>query len=301
MTYFSSHIGEFAALLTALFWTITALAFESATNKVGSMAVNFIRLVIAFFILCIVSYFVRGVVLPTDATNHAWLWLAISGLVGFVFGDYFLFKSFPLITSRIAMLIMTIVPPITALLGWHLMGERMNMYNILGMTLTMIGISMAIFRRGSKNEKTKISRPLMGFLFAFLGAIGQAIGLILSKYGMRDYNFFAATQIRIIAGIFGFIILITFFRRWFTIKSTVRNRPAMTVILTGSIFGPFLGVSFSLYAVQNTIAGIAATLMAIVPVLIILPSFLIFRQKVTLMEVLGAFISVTGIALFFIE
>jgi len=299
LSYFSTHIGEFAALLTAVFWTITAIAFESATTKVGSMAVNFVRLVLALIILCIVTYFVRGMVLPVDATGHAWIWLSVSGLVGFVFGDYFLFKSYPLITSRISMLIMTLVPPITAVLGWFLMQEKMNMYNILGMVLTMIGIGMAILKRGSDKDKARISRPVAGLLFALLGSIGQAVGLILSKYGMQEYNFFAATQIRIIAGIFGFIIMVTFFRRWITIGKTLRNRPAMTGIIIGSVFGPFLGVSFSLFAVQNTVAGIAATLMSTVPVLIILPSLLIFRQKTTLMEVLGAFISVIGVALFF--
>jgi len=46
-----SHLGEFAALLTAMFWTVTALAFEAASRRIGSMAVNLLRLVIGFAFL----------------------------------------------------------------------------------------------------------------------------------------------------------------------------------------------------------------------------------------------------------
>src|ERR1035437_9943246 len=107
---FSSHIGEFAALLTACCWTATALAFESASNKVGSIAVNLIRLLLAFCYLSIFTLITRNMALPLDATGSMWTWLSISGFIGFVIGDLFLFKAFSIIGSRISMLIMTIVP-----------------------------------------------------------------------------------------------------------------------------------------------------------------------------------------------
>ena len=55
-----THIGEFAALLVAVFWTFSALAFESASKIVGSLAVNIIRLFLAFVFLSCLSYFYRG-------------------------------------------------------------------------------------------------------------------------------------------------------------------------------------------------------------------------------------------------
>ena len=68
----------------------------------------------------------------------------------------------------------------------------------------------------------------------------------------------------------------------------------------GSIFGPFLGVSFSLVAVSYTSTGIASTLMAIVPVLIIPAVVLLYKQKVSLKEIIGAVLSVVGVVIFFI-
>jgi drug/metabolite transporter (DMT)-like permease len=74
----------------------------------------------------------------------------------------------------------------------------------------------------------------------------------------------------------------------------------MAVMSLGSLFGPFLGVSFSLLAVKHTATGIAATIMAIVPVLIIAPSVALFKEKVTLREIVGALVAVAGVAVLFL-
>ncbi len=297
----ASHLGEFSALAVAFFWTVTALAFEHASVRVGSLSVNFIRLVMAFIFLSIFSWLHRGLPLPTDASPANWGWLSLSGVIGFVLGDLFLFKSYTMIGSRFSMLIMTLVPPITAFTGWIILGETLTMFNLFGMFLTFAGIATAIFSRRSKDpERTRQLSP-RGILYAFGGAVGQAVGLVLSKLGMGNYDAFAATQIRIITGMVGFGIIVLLLRRTSNIKKAVRNKTGMRSILIGSFFGPFLGVSLSLFAVQHTSTGIASTIMAIVPILIIPPAIIFFKQKVTLPEVIGAVLSVTGVALFFIE
>jgi drug/metabolite transporter (DMT)-like permease len=294
------RIGELAALFTALCWTVTALAFESASRKVGSVAVNIIRLVMALVLLSLFSYIRRGMFFPMDATAYNWFWLILSGLAGFVIGDLFLFKSFTVIGSRLSMLVMTLVPPISALIGWLLMGELLSALNMLGMLLTLSGIALVIFFRKKKNLQPVDKIPVKGLLYAFGGAVGQAVGLVLSKYGMGDYDPFSATQIRVIAGIVGFGVIIHFFRRWLAVGLATKNRKAMLLMLLGATFGPFLGVSASLIAVQNTATGIASTIMSITPILIIPPTIIFFKQKVSWKEVIGAVISVCGVALFFI-
>jgi len=297
----SSYTGELAALATAFFWTITAMAFEVGSKNIGSLALNMIRLILAFIFLSIFNLIARGMILPIDASTHAWVWLSVSGLVGFVFGDYFLFRAFAAISARIAMLIMTLVPPITALIGWMILGESMTLLEVTGMILTISGIAMAIFSRGGENgKKVRLSYPLKGILYALGGTVGQAVGLVLSKYGMGDYHAFAATQIRIIAGMIGFAVIIIVLNKGHLIRKAFKSRPGMIGTGIGSVFGPFLGVSFSLLAVKYATTGVASTIMAIVPILIIPPAILFFKQKVTWLEILGAFISVGGVTLFFI-
>jgi len=295
-----SHYGELAALATALFWTVTALSFEMAGKRVGTLSLNLIRLCMGFVFLTIFLTVTRGTPLPPGATAHNWIWLSVSGLIGFTLGDLLLFKSFILIGARVSMLIMALVPPITALIGWIIMGETLSHANLLGMALVIGGISLVVLERSPDRSRVVFSRPMRGVLAAFGGAVGQAVGLVLSKYGMQGRDAFAATQIRIIAGVAGFLVVITIMGFWRRIGLALRDGKAMGPITLGAFFGPFLGVSFSLLAVRHTATGIAATIMAIVPVLIIAPSVILFKEKVTIREVTGAVIAVAGVAALFL-
>jgi drug/metabolite transporter (DMT)-like permease len=295
-----AYYGELAALATAFFWTVTAMSFEVAGKRVGTLSLNLIRLCIGLAFLTIFLTVIRGAALPLDATAHNWIWLSVSGVIGFTIGDLLLFKGFILIGSRVSMLVMALVPPITALIGWIVMGETLTLANLLGMALVVGGISMVVLERSPGSRQVVFSRPLRGILAAFGGAVGQAVGLVLSKYGMRGYDAFAATQIRIIAGTAGFLVVVTLMGFWRRIGLALRDRKAMGTMSLGAFFGPFLGVSFSLLAVKYTTTGVAATLMALVPVLIIAPSAVLFKEKVTLREIAGAVVAVAGVAVLFL-
>jgi len=301
-----NYFGEIAALLTAVFWTVTSMSFESAGKKVGSLAVNLIRLVIAFILYSILSWITRGSIFPFDAGRERIFWLSLSGLVGFVLGDLFLFQAFVVVGARISMLIMALSPPITALAGWLILGEKLSPMNWLGMTVTLSGISIVILKKqnsddpGNKQKKITAAYSVSGILLAFGGAVGQGVGLVLSKKGMGNYDAFASSQIRVLTGIIGFAILFIFMKRYGRVWTALKNRAAMKRIYLGSFFGPFLGVSFSLLAVQHTQAGIAATIMAIVPVLIIPPAIILFKEKVNWKEIAGAIVAVAGVAVFFL-
>ena len=304
----TSHLGEFAALLTTVFWTITALAFETASKRIGSMHVNLLRLGLATVFLSLFSYYHRGLFFPLDADLHTWTWLAVSGIVGFVIGDYCLFKAYEITGARVAMLMMTLAPIFAAFGAWILLGEVMSLINMLAMIITLAGIALVIFTRTTGAPAGKIpgkksvsmSYPTRGIVFGIITAAGQGVGLVLSKYGMRDFDPFAASQIRVITGFIGFASLFFILGRWRELPVSFRDPTAMKMLVLGSIFGPFLGVSFSLMAVQHTNAGIAQTIMSLTPVLIIPPAVLINKEKVTSREIIGAIIAVSGVILFFV-
>lgn len=310
--------GELAALGTACCWTVTALSFEAASRRVGSLAVNLIRLILAAFFVAIWGWITRGHPLPTDATMHAWLWLGLSGLVGFSIGDLCLFRAFVVLGARLTMLVFALTPLITALIGLAFLGEQLTALDWLGMGCTIGGVAWVVAERvprnpgGSKARGETAERvpirsnttqrvPIRGVLLAMGAAAGQAIGLVMSKHGMGSYDAFAANQIRILAGIAGFSILFFAIRWWPKVFSALTHRPAMLRTSLGAVFGPFLGVSLSLIAVRYTTTGVAATIMSLVPVLIIAPSILLFREKISLRAVGGALIAVAGVALLFLQ
>jgi len=301
-----NYYGEIAGIGTAVCWTATSMFFEAAGKRIGSLSVNLIRLFMAFFLLGTVTWITRGYFLPLDATTHNLTWLALSGLIGFTIGDLLLFQAFVVVGARISMLVMALAPPVAAIAGWIILGEAMTTKGLLGMMITLTGIMMVVLNRPAKEQNGKkpklrdwFENPL-GLLLAFGGAAGQAVGLVLSKKGMENYDVIASTHIRVMAGAIGFMIVFTFMRRWSRVFSALKDKKAMLFTSGGAFFGPFLGVTLSLVAVKFTSAGIAQTLTSLVPVIIILPSVFIFKERVTPREVLGAFVAVAGVAMFFI-
>jgi len=301
------HIGQLAALATAFCWTITGITYQIAGKKIGSVNVNMIRMVIAIVLLSTYGYIAYGSFLPVNAAPHNLLWLSLSGLVGFVFGDLCLFQAYVVVGARVGMLVMTLSSPIAAIFGWLIMGETMSAMSLLGMALTLGGIALVILERptdssenGRENGKLRLSYPLKGILLALGGAFGQGFGLVLSKYGIGNYNAIQGTQIRAIAALVGFAVVFFFIRQWPKFFQSLRSPKVISVVAIGSVFGPFLGVSLSLFAIQHTTTGVASTIMSIMPILIIPVSILLFKEKVTLKEVIGALIAIGGVGLFFL-
>jgi drug/metabolite transporter (DMT)-like permease len=296
------NVGALAALGTAFAWTITAIAFEYAGKRIGAVALNFLRLVLGCLFLGLYGLVARGLFFPFDAPLPAWLWLGASGLVGLVLGDLLLFQAFIDIGSRVAMLVYATAPAITAVLGFVVLGERVSLVGVGGMCLTLVGIAIVVFGRRRAAELPAVRRPrrARGLALAFGATIAQAAGLILGKLGAGAMDPFAGTQIRVVAGVLGFAVALLATRSWKGIAMALGDGKAVASLSLGSFFGPFLGVSLSLLAVQSGNVGIASAIMSIVPILIIAPSALLLKEKVALREIVGSFVAVAGVFALFL-
>ena len=254
-------LGQTAALGTAVCWTFTALAFSAAGSRIGSMTVNLIRLVMAVGLLGAYGWLAHDRAFPFDASAHQWVWLSVSGLVGFTFGDLCLFRAFVVLGPRLSTLVMSLAPAFAASIGFLLLGETLHSRDLLGMGLTMLGVGWASSERRPEVpfDRGSIAHPprptLQGLALALGGAAGQGGGLVLLKFGMQDYDPFAATQIRVVAGIVGFTAVFQALGWWSRVGTALADRRAILYTSIGAFFGPFLGVSLSLLAVQHIESG----------------------------------------------
>ncbi len=308
-----SHIGEILSLTVAMIWTCTAIFADEASHRIGSTTVNVIRLVLGTFFLGALLWCTIGVPWPLYADSRTWLWLALSALVGYVFGDFCLFNCYLYVGARFGQLFMTIAPLMAAIAGWIMLGEAMSWKGWVAMAITLTGIAISILSRDSDHH-LHTSLPLMGILLGIGAGIGQGVGLVLSKIGMQYYSEaipaeaakvasmmpFAATMIRAIVGGIGFLILMTLSRKLYMLRDAIHNGKGLMFAILVTLTGPVLGVSLSLMAVRYANAGIASTLMALSPVFILLPYSLIYKKKVSLRELLGVVVSVAGVAIFFL-
>jgi len=308
------YLGEIISLAVAVSWTVTALFAEVASKRIGSLQFNVVRMFLSIVMLGLTLWCFTGSPVPLYANGDAWLWLSLSGFVGYLLGDYCLFNSYILIGSRFGQLFMTLAPIAAAFSAWAILGERMSFQAVVGMLVTISGIGLSVLNKGGGKHRLSLKLPLKGVLFGIGAGIGQGVGLVLSKVGMNHYVQsipageemvadlmpFASTMIRAITGFVGFFLVMAFQKKLSTMSVALRNRKGMNAALWATFAGPFIGVSLSLMAVQYTEAGIASTLMALTPILILWPSSFFFGQKVTAKEIAGAVISVVGVSLFFI-
>ena len=303
------YLGEFISIGVAFSWTATALLSEFGSKRLGNLTLNVLRMALALLFSVVLFGVVTGNILPPGASAEACGWMLLSGLVGYVIGDFCLFQCYIIIGSRYGQLFMTLAPLSAALMAWVTLGQQMTLMSILAMLVTLFGISISVLGRG-EHHKVSLKLPLNGILFAIGAAVCQGVGLVLSKIGMDYYEPsasmpewlvpFSANFYRCVAGIIGFTFLLYYRDGMAPLREAMHDKKGLSVATATTIFGPFVGVGFSLMAVQYTAAGIASTLMAMTPIIIIMPAYWLFHEKITWKAVLGALISVMGVSLFFL-
>lgn len=309
------YLGEIISLVVALSWTATALFADVASHRLGALPLNLIRMLISLLMLAVLLWAVTGTPGPAYADGATWFWLALSGVVGYVFGDYCLFNSYIVFGSRYGQLFMTLSPPVAGITGWMMLGEALSWKSWIAMLVTLAGISISILVRGGEDHKLTLKLPLKGVLYGIGAGVGQGVGLVISKIGMEYYAAalppdapqaaatmmpFAGTFIRAIAGLLGFFLILALRKELGQVGAAFRDRKGMKFATLTTFFGPFIGVSLSLMAVQYAKAGIASTLMSLTPVLIIVPYAIMKHQKISFKETLGTFVTVAGVAMFFL-
>ena len=160
-----------------------------------------------------------------------------------------------------------------------------------------------------------LNLPLKGILFGIGAGLGQGVGLVLSKIGLdhyvadvpatllpsvEDFLPFGSNMIRCVAGFVCFYAWLLLSGHGGRMRESLKEHRGLLAMLVAVFSGPFIGVGFSLMAVQYTAAGIASTIMAMTPIIILLPSKWLFHQPITARTVVGAVISMVGVSLFFL-
>ena len=305
--------GELLSLLVAVMWTFTALFAEVASKRMGTLVLNVWRMLLTILLLGIALWWTCGKPWPQYASTDVWKWFLASGFMGFVFGDYCLFNAYIVMGSRFGQLFMTLASPFAAIAAWFMMGETMNLLALLGMIVTLSGIGISIMGKDDAGAR-HLKLPRKGILLGIGAGMGQGIGLVLSKQGLMHYAAeipaeatdvaammpFAGTQIRAIMGLIGFGATLLFLGKWRNMLRFFTDVRGAAAAMGAILLGPFFGVSLSLMAVGMTNTGVAQTLMSLTPILILWPSRMMFGTKVSMQEVVGAVIAVTGASLFFL-
>ncbi len=294
--------GELAALGTASCWALGANLFTAAGRRVGAVVLNRQRVTLAALLLMAALWVARGSPWPWWATRPQVAWLAISGLIGFVFGDTWFIRAMVILGAGRAGLMASLAPLFTALVGWPLLGERLGPQAWLGMALTVAGVAWVMMARDTREHAREHGRIGPGVVAGFLGALGQAVGYVLSKLALRSgIDPLSANTIRIVAAALAIGTLTALRGELVPTVTALRDRAAVGFMAAGTLFGPVLGVLLSLTALQFTQAGVAASIIAVYPIPALAISSRFHGEPLSARSLLGAVLAVTGVVVLFLR
>jgi drug/metabolite transporter (DMT)-like permease len=257
--------------------------------------------VLAVLLVGATHWLFYGQPFPVDAGATRYLWLTVSAIVGLVIGDSLLFQAYILIGARLGILLLSLSPLWGTLLAWILLGERLTLPELAAIALALAGVAWVVLERGRASSAHETRGPgfTRGILFGLGAGLCQAAGLVLSKPALADgFPALSAVMIRMTVGM---VVLWT----WAAVRGeagpTIRrlraDRRAATAIFGGAFVGPFIGVWLSLVAVQTARVGIAATLMAMSPVLSLPLVHWVFGERISPRAILGTLVAMSGVVL----
>lgn len=299
--------GLLAALGTLVCWTAGTFSFTIASQRSEPAAVNRVRLFYATLLLSVVVILLfklppgRLFSLPLW---EEWFWLGLSGIIGLTLGDYFAFTAYRILGSSRTSLFSTFAPVAALLLGMAMLGEDMNGTGITGMAISIGGIAWFIHTtRKSKDESIDRKHITKGIVFAILGAVGQGLGLVCAKKGLNvmhadghDLSAVHATWIRMGVATVAAYSIAVFKRNIFSEFATLTTEKSRFIpIITGTAFGPVMGVSLSLVAATYLQVGVAQTIFSMLPLTVMFAATVSGREKLSAASVIAALLSMLGV------
>jgi drug/metabolite transporter (DMT)-like permease len=300
----SVYSGEIAALLTALCWSFGAIFYTVAGRFLGPVTINRLRLLLSLIFLAAAHWLLLSTPLPLGAEASRWFWLGLSGIIGLALGDILLFQAYVWIGPRLAMLLKSLAPVFSALLAWLFLAEALTLGQIVGVVLTVGGVSWVVLDRNGSGQRApgEGQRYGWGILFGLGAAITQAAGLITAKKGLGgDFPALSGHLIRMLvaaAAIWGVTLWQKQVRT--TIEQLVSQPLAARHFIIGTVLGPVVGVWLSMVAVQRAQVGIASTLMALVPIFMLPIGYFVFKERFGWPAVVGTVVAVAGVGLLFL-
>ncbi len=230
-------------------------------------------------------------------SNESLTALAISGLVGIVFGDTLYFLTLVRLGARKTLLLGSLIPVTTALVAVVFLNEQISALSWLGIIITITGVTYVLWQRATENEELENIRS--GLFYGLLFVATNALGIIAAKVGVTDVPALEATFIRqtfAIAGLTFWGLMVRDLVGW---VKPLRNPRLLKILVIAAIIGAFIGTWLSIAALKYTHAAVAATLNSTSPLFILPLVMFMLKERVTPREVTGAVVAVGGIAVYF--
>lgn len=280
-------IGETLAILSALMQAISTVLSAEALKKVDPIWLNAIKSLASAVVMFPIVAVTGDLISLTNVRLDALFLVILAAIVGFGFGDTFLFKSIVLIGVSKAYTISFTSPLFTMILAVVFLNEPFLLRYLIGTILIVMSLAIISLELEKGGGRKNIS--LKGILIAVAAAICWAVGTILATLGLRNISVLLANAVRF--PILALLLLIISKPRE---KREVTRRDLLLLSASGVIGMVFGGITF-LLSIQLIGASRTSPLNASSPVLASIISKAFLREKVTVRLILSSILIAIGI------
>ena len=277
-----------AVVLAMIFWSFSFIWFKVANETFRPLTIVFIRLVLAVILLTFFIFLTGNYVKIKKGDKK--LFFLLSVFEPFL---YFLGESFGLtyVSATVGSVIISTIPVIATLGAWLILRERLRVINYAGILISFIGILVFVL---SKEGGISFNIKGLGLLsIAVFSAVSY--NLTLSKL-IRSYSPVFIVYIQNIIGSLLFlpIFLITEFHH---LINTSFSFPDFLPIIELSVFASCGAFILFAWSVKNMGISRANVFTNFIPVFTAFFSFIILGDKLSLQNIGGMVIVITGIFL----
>jgi drug/metabolite transporter (DMT)-like permease len=302
-------LGELAALCAAALWAVASILWTRLGRTHDAVALNLLKCVVAALFLSATLAILHGTPWPPGLDSSAFFWLGLSGLFGLTIGDSAYFLALQRLGPRKTLLIWSAAPGLSALLAWPVLGEPVHAVMLIGMALTLSGVTWVVLERSDEGNDTGLpslhqSTTFWGLAFAAVALAGQASSNVLVKYGALlggdSVGALEASIVRLAIGSLGIGFYLGALGRITGAIAPLRESSSRATALVAIFLGTFLGIWLMSYGVIHAEVGVAATLNSTSPLFVLPLVVWMEGEKLTYRSVLGALVAVAGVAVLFL-
>lgn len=263
-------VYEAAALAAATCWAVTGLLSAGPSQHLGAIAFNRLRMVMVFAMLTIFTALTSG---WSSLSSYHLVPLILSGFIGIFLGDTALFLTLNRLGPRRTAMVFSLNAPLSAVLGWLLLGELLTPSQIVGIATTFLGVILAIRfgkRKSQLHHWESIKGPLwLGVGIGLIAALSQSVGSLIARPVMETgVDPVAASTIRI--GVAALCLVLLTLLPYQRLKPTGNLAPRIIGIVAFSgMLGMGIGMTLILYALSGGKVGVISTLSATTPAILL--------------------------------
>jgi drug/metabolite transporter (DMT)-like permease len=287
-------VGEFLALLTALIWAAAVILLKRSGETVPPFALNLFRVTVSIALLVPTAVLAGQASISSASLSDIGL-LVASGALGVAVSDTLFHASLNRIGAGISAIIDSLYSPLTVLLAFLVLNERLSALQLGGMALVLGGVSAAA--RHEPPHGVAPRQVAVGVALGVFAMFALAVAIVIAKPVLDRSPLMWAVTVRQVGCLAVMLPIALVSRRRTQILGALRPSRVWLHSLPGALLGSYLGLMCWIGGLKYTKVGVATILNQSSTIYILILAAIFLREPFTRRKLVASAVALAGIVL----